>query len=298
MPSTATRITALPPLPPRPAEGHKGLFGRVLIVGGNDGMIGAPTFAGTAALRLGSGLVQLAVPRSILPHCLSITPELIGLGLGKAAGKDALLEAGEKADAIVIGPGMGHTPEAYARLVRLVRLDKPMVIDADGLNLLAMEKRWPRAFHARAVLTPHPGEMKRLAKLFGRSEVPSDEPGRIDIATLAANSFGQTIVLKGHRTVVTDGKRVYVNRTGDSTLSKAGTGDVLSGIIGSLLGQRGQGGKGRQGMEPFDAACAGVHIHGRAGELAGKKLGMRCALAREIIDEVPTAVGEFETSFG
>src|SRR5205085_5843491 len=124
-------ISNPPPLPPRPTDGHKGLFGRVLIVGGNDGMIGAPTLAATAALRLGSGLVQLAVPRSILPHCLTITPELIGLGLGKAAGKDALLEAGQKADAIVIGPGMGHTPEAHARMVRLARLDKPMVIDAD-----------------------------------------------------------------------------------------------------------------------------------------------------------------------
>src|SRR5436305_4911887 len=118
-PADLIRETELPPLPARPTEGHKGLFGRVLVVGGNDGMIGAPAFAGTAALRLGSGLVQLAVPRSVLAFCLSITPELIGLGLGKASGKDALLEAGERADAVVIGPGMGHTPEAHARLVRL-----------------------------------------------------------------------------------------------------------------------------------------------------------------------------------
>src|SRR5688572_23434659 len=116
------RIHSPPPLPARPAEGHKGLFGRVLVVGGNDGMIGAPVLAGTAALRMGAGLVQVAVPRSILSACLTITPELIGLGLGKAAGKDALLEAGEKADAVVIGPGLGRTPEAEARLVRLVRL--------------------------------------------------------------------------------------------------------------------------------------------------------------------------------
>src|SRR6476659_5885250 len=168
------RIAEPPPLPPRPADGHKGLFGRVLIVGGNDGMIGAPVLAGTAALRAGAGLVQIAVPRSILSACLTITPELIGLGLGKAAGKDQLLEAGEKADAIVIGPGLGRTPEAEARLTRLVRLDKPMVIDADGLNILASGKRWPTYFKARAVLTPHPGEMSRLGKLFGQTEVPSD----------------------------------------------------------------------------------------------------------------------------
>src|SRR5688572_7271800 len=105
-------IYEAPQLAARPADGHKGMFGRVLVVGGNEGMIGAPAFAGAAALRMGAGLVQLAVPRSILAAALSITPECIGIGLGKAAGKDDLLEAGEKADAIVIGPGLGQTPEA------------------------------------------------------------------------------------------------------------------------------------------------------------------------------------------
>src|SRR3712207_400496 len=145
------RITTVPNLPPRPLEGHKGLFGRVLVVGGNDGMIGAPVPAATSALRMGAGLVQIPVPRSILSACLSITPELIGLGLGKAAGKDQLLEAGEKADAIVIGPGLGRTPEAMGRLQRLVRLERPMVIDADALNLLSDLKSWPKYFKARAV---------------------------------------------------------------------------------------------------------------------------------------------------
>lgn len=279
------RVTELPPLPPRPIEGHKGLFGRVLIVGGNEGMIGAPTFAGTAALRLGSGLVQLAVPRAVLAHCLSITPELIGLGLGKAAGKDALLEAGEKADAIVIGPGMGQTPEAHARLVRLTRLHKPMVIDADGLNMLSKEKKWPGYFKAHAVLTPHPGEMARLGKLIGRTKVPSDDEGRIDLAVAAAAAFGQVLVLKGHRTVVTDGRRVYVNQSGDSTLSKAGSGDVLSGMIGCLLGQK---------LAPFDAAMLGAHLHGLAGEIAGKRVGRRCALARDVLDAISEAVALFE----
>src|SRR6266498_1704783 len=148
-------ISNPPALPARPIEGHKGMFGRVLVVGGNDGMIGAPVFAGTAALRCGAGLVQIAVPRSILPFALSITPELIGVALGKAAGKDQLLEAAEAADAIAIGPGLGKTPEALGRLTRLVRLaDKPMVVDADALNLLATQKRWPGYFKAHAVLTP------------------------------------------------------------------------------------------------------------------------------------------------
>jgi NAD(P)H-hydrate epimerase len=279
------RITNPPPLPPRPKEGHKGLFGRVLVVGGNEGMIGAPVLAATTALRTGAGLVQIAVPRSILAACLSITPELIGLGLGKAAGKDQLLEAGEKADAIVIGPGLGRTPEAMGRLQRLVRLEKPMVIDADGLNLLSDMKSWPKYFKARAVLTPHPGEMARLGKLIGRKDVPKDDKGREEIAAEAANVFGQVVVLKGERTVVTDGRRVYVNTTGDSSLSKAGAGDVLCGLIVTQLAQE---------VDPFDAACIGVHLHGRAGELAGERLGRRSVLARDVIETIPAAIGEYE----
>ena len=280
-----TLITRRPALPPRPAEGHKGMFGRVLIVGGNDDMIGAPVLAGTSALRSGAGLVQVAVPRAILSAALCITPELIGLGLGKASGKTQLLEAAEKADALVIGPGLGQAPEAAGRLNRLVRLEKRMVVDADGLNLLASGKRWPGYFKASAVLTPHPGEMKRLVRLIGRDEVPADEHGRIELAVAAARAFGQVLVLKGHRTVVTDAERVYLNGTGDSSLSKAGSGDVLSGILGTFLGQQ---------MDRFEAAVAAVWIHGRAGEIAGRRLGRRCVLAREVIDAIPQAIGEYE----
>jgi len=279
-------ITALPELPPRPANGHKGMFGRVLIVGGHDDMIGAPAMAGTSALRMGAGLVQVAVPRGILLSILSITPELIGLGLGKGVGSE-LIEAAEKANAIVLGPGLGQTADVKARVARLTRMDKPMVIDADGLNILAAGKKWPANFKARAVLTPHPGEMARLGKLFGQTKVPSDDEGRMKIALKAAETFGQVIVLKGQRTIVTDGQRAYVNQTGDSSLSKAGTGDVLSGIIGALLGQK---------MERFEAACLGVHLHGRAGEIAGKRLGQRCVLAREVIDALPEAIREHESA--
>jgi hydroxyethylthiazole kinase-like uncharacterized protein yjeF len=278
------RIEILPPLPARPEDGHKGMFGRVLVVGGNEGMIGAPVMAGTSALRMGAGLVQIAVPRAILSAALAITPELIGIGLGKAVGKDLLLDAAEKADAVVIGPGLGKTPEAEGRVTRLVRLRKPMVIDADALNILATGKRWPTYFHAHAVLTPHPGEMSRLGTLFGQTDVPTDEEGRIEIATKAAQTFGQVVVLKGNQTVVTDGNRVYVNHSGNSSLSKAGTGDVLSGIIATLLAQE---------IERFDAACIGVYLHGRAGEVAGQRVGMRCVLAREVIDSLPQAIGEY-----
>ncbi len=139
------------------------------------------------------------------------------------------------------------------------------------------------------MLTPHPGEMKRLAKLIGRDAVPTDEPGRIDIADAAARAFGQVMVLKGTGTVVTDGDRVYVNPTGDSSLSKAGTGDVLTGMIASLIGQ---------GLDRFDAACCGVYLHGRPGEIAGGRLGQRCVLSEDVITALPQAVGEYEKRFG
>ena len=276
------QIDGPPPLPHRPEDGHKGTFGRVLIVGGSADMIGAPVLAGTATLRMGAGLVQIAVPRGILAHCLTITPELIGLGLGQGAEKEKLHKAADAADAIVIGPGMGKSAEAAGRLHQLIQLEKPMVLDADALNLLARLDGWPKYFKAQAVLTPHPGEMARLARLFGRDSAPADEAGRIEIAVQAARAFGQVVVLKGAGTVVTDGRDAYINRTGDSTLSKAGSGDILSGIIGCLLAQK---------LSPMDAAMAGTHLHGRAGEIAGQRFGRRCALARDVIDVMPQAVG-------
>jgi NAD(P)H-hydrate epimerase len=172
-----------------------------------------------------------------------------------------------------------------SRLQRLVRLEKPMVIDADGLNLLSDMKRWPKYFNARAVLTPHPGEMARLGKLIGRKDVPKDDKGREVIAAEAAKAFGQVAVLKGERTVVTDGRRVYINTTGDSSLSKAGAGDVLCGLVATLLAQE---------VEPFDAACIGVNLHGRAGELAGEKLSRRSVLARDVIETIPAAIAAYE----
>ena len=148
---------------------------------------------------------------------------------------------------------------------------------------------WPKFFHASGVLTPHPGEMARLAKLFGKRDVPTDDDGRIDLARQAARAFGQVIVLKGNRTVVADADRVFINTTGNSALSKAGTGDVLCGILGTLLAQ---------GMDRFNAACAAACLHGLAGEVAGERLGLRGVLARDVIDEIPLAIKRYEERFG
>lgn len=282
------RIHQLPPLPARPKDAHKGVFGRVVVIGGSDSMLGAPVLAATAALRMGSGLVYLAMPKNLLPAAISVTPELVGIMLAPSRVDRALKDAIDSADAIVVGPGMGQSAQAKARLRQLLKREIPAVIDADALNLLASERRIPK-MSLRAVLTPHPGEMQRLARHFKRSKVPADDAGRIAIATLAAKSFGQIIVLKGAGTVVTDEKRVYINRTGDSTLAKGGSGDVLSGIIASLVGQ---------GMTPFDAACAGVWIHGRAGEMAGRTVGSRFAIARDVIAAIDAASGEYSKLFG
>lgn len=276
--SAMQRIKHPPPLPLRPLDGQKGMFGRVLIVGGSTEMIVVPVLAGEAALRMGSGLVQIAMPGSVLAAALSVVPELIGLSLDEsAASTKKLLEAAEKANVLAIGPGLGQSKSIGKRLDALFRLDKPMVVDADALNYLASLRAWPKSFAARAVLTPHPGEMKRLAKLIGRDSVPADEKGRIGIAAEAARAFGQVILLKGHHTVVTDSRKVFINHTGNSSLSKAGAGDVLSGILASLIGQ---------GMDLFDAACAAAHLHGLAGEMAGKRLGRRSVLARDVIDSI------------
>jgi hydroxyethylthiazole kinase-like uncharacterized protein yjeF len=274
------RISKPPPLPPRPKDGHKGVFGRVLVVGGNDDMLGAPVLAGTAALRMGAGLVQIAVPRAILPACLSVTPELIGLGLTNQL--KPLLDAAEKADALVVGPGLGQGPGVWARVKSLIALAKPMVLDADALNLLAAQRTMPR-LNDRTVLTPHPGEMKRLLHFLGRDDVPTDDAGRLALAADAARTFGCVVILKGHRTAVSDGRRAYLNRTGDSSLSKGGTGDVLAGMLGTLLAQN---------LDPFTAACIATDLHGRAGERAGQKLGRRSVLARDVIDAIAAVVRE------
>lgn len=283
------RTQPLPALPARPASGHKGLFGRVLVVGGDASMFGAAVLAATAALRAGSGLVQVAVPRAVLAHAIAITPELIGLPLDEEESTDApaLERAIASADAIVVGPGMGRSPASARRLRRLLESGRPGVLDADALNLLAEAKvSWVKHLRGSFVLTPHPGEMARLLAMLDQPpRVPDDHAGRRAAAERVARTLGQVVLLKGHRTVIADGTRWVVSRTGDSTLSKAGAGDVLSGVIGSLIGQK---------MGLFESAVAGAWIHGTAGELAGDTFGRRGALARDVALLIPEAVRRYE----
>lgn len=270
-------------LPNRPKHGQKGLFGRVLVLGGCESMPGAPALAGIAALVCGAGLVQIATPEKNLQTTLSFCPELIGLPLQNKPNLTPLLEAAEKADALVIGPGLGTSTLAKQRVMALLRLKKPAVIDADALNILAFAKQ--TQIHLAAVLTPHPGEMVRLVKHFcpGIKSIPTEIAKRTQLAKQAALFFKQTLLLKGYPTIVTDSVRIFKNKTGDSSLSKAGTGDVLSGVIGCLLAQ---------GMDPFEAGSLGAWIHGKAGELAGQALTRRCPLAQDVIGMIPCVLSK------
>lgn len=282
------RIVQLRPLPPRPAESHKGTFGRVLVIGGSAEMIGAPAFAGLAAYRAGAGYVQLATPRASLLHSLAIVPEAIGLALPSRK----LVEAIEKADAVAIGPGLGMLPSAKSLIDTVLKSDKRVVLDADALNVLAAGKAWPKRVKARCVLTPHPGEMKRLGKCFGkREQSATDEADRIDTARRAAEAFGQVIVLKGARTVITDGRRLYINRTGTLVLARAGSGDVLTGITAAFLAAG-------DPFDSFDAACSAAWLHGVAGRLAGDRHGERSTLAHEVTESIAAALLEYQRHFG
>ena len=277
--------TQLLNLPDRPENGHKGTFGRVLIVGGSRAMSGAPILSGRAALRTGSGLVQLAYDDPMHSASIAACPELIGLsGANKLP---ALLAAAKISDAVVVGPGWGQSTANKKTLLALLKLDRNLVVDADALNLLSTLKAWPTC-KAKCILTPHPGEMARLAKAFKLGTFEDDDASRLKIASALAKKSNAVVVLKGFRTVVVDPLRKidhYINDTGDSSLSKAGTGDVLAGMIASLIGQ---------GMSNYDAACLGVHLHGRAGEIAGQSLGPRSVLASDVIDAIFAAIRAYE----
>lgn len=294
------RTFDLPPLPPRPRDGHKGTFGRVLVVGGHPDMLGAPVLAGTAAYRVGAGYVQIAVDRRLLPAALSVTPEIVGLALD-ASSNEALERAARQADCLVLGCGMGTSGASWRHLRRLLRLNRPTVLDADALNLLAASKRGelpssgtPRRSSVRlpdaCVLTPHPGEMARLARWLGLGEAEAQtHPARRRLALAASAATGRVVVLKGAFTVVTTPPpeaRVYVEPSANPALAKAGTGDVLAGIIGGFIAQ---------GLSAFDAAVLGVHTHARAGRLAADTIGGRSTLARDVVAAIAPTLQQLES---
>jgi len=274
----------LPVLPPREPDSHKGDFGRALVVGGSRGMSGAIAMTGLATLRSGAGLVTLAVPRSIQDLVASFSPCFMTYTLNEEEGQIALSAAEQvvafanNATALALGPGIGRGPELTSLVKQLHhQIKQPIVIDADALSALAEDPQALSSNVSPRVLTPHPGE---FARLDGK---PYDRTERVIAAAALArrDTTGNTIVvLKGYRTVITDGKRYSLNSTGNPGMATGGSGDVLTGIITALLCQR---------LEPFDAARLGVHLHGLAGDLAALELGQVSLIATDLIDYLPQA---------
>jgi ADP-dependent NAD(P)H-hydrate dehydratase / NAD(P)H-hydrate epimerase len=272
-------------LPDRPFDGHKGTFGSLLVVAGQIGMSGAAYLTTATALRSGCGLVYAAFPGDISHVLAGQLVEAIKIPIPGGSGHflthdswDAFEPYFVKADAIALGPGIGTRPETARLVDEMVCLDIPMVIDADGLNCLGTKAQYLGKRPAPTIVTPHPGEMGRLLG------IPTDEvqENRIEMASRLAQDAQVVVVLKGPRTLVAapDG-RVFVNTTGNNGMAKGGSGDVLTGLIGGLLAQ---------GCSALGAACAGVYLHGLAGDLARDEMGVRGMTAGDILRMIPEAL--------
>ena len=282
--------TPLPELPPRRPDSHKGDYGRALVIGGSLGMSGAIALAGRATLRSGAGLATLAVPRVVQAVVAAFEPSYMTHGLADngsqiepAAARD-VLKLAETATAVALGPGLGRSPALSDLVERLYgEIDKPMVVDADGLFALAERRKTLTQPGGPRILTPHPGE---FARLTGQPHDPAQRVeaaanlARGEAASAAGSAGNNIVVLKGHHTVVTDGTRFSINQTGNPGMATGGSGDVLTGVITALV---------CQGLSPFDAARLGVHVHGVAGDLAAAELGEVSIIASDLVDYLPAA---------
>lgn len=269
----------------RPDDSNKGTLGSLLCICGSYGMAGAAIMAGKAALRCGIGLLKIAVPKSIYPVCATNILESVyypleetSNGVISSKNTDFLLEICEKSSAVVIGCGLSVCDDTKNLVQSVItNCKKPLVIDADALNCISNKPEILKNLKAPAIITPHPGEMARLLHSTPKMVNSNRENTAIDFA----KKFGVVTVLKGAGTIIAspDGE-VYINHTGNSGMATGGSGDVLSGIIGSLLAQ---------GAAPINAAAAGVFLHGTIGDLAAEKLGKISMLPTDMIDMIPTA---------
>ena len=275
---TYTR-TLLHSLPARPQESNKGTFGRVAVAAGSKGMSGAAYLAAKAAYRTGCGLVSIVCPEANRVIYQTQLPEaVLKVYPDEGAGEGWLQDALAGASAIVLGPGLGQSENALNLVTwTLEAASMPIVLDADGLNLLAAHPELWSKVPFGTVITPHPAEMARLLRSPVEA-VTADIPGT---ALAFAEERGVVCVLKSHRTAVTDGSRLMVNNSGNSGMATGGSGDVLAGIIASLIAQ---------GMAPYNAACAGVYLHGLAGDDAAARLGEHALMASDIIDALPAVL--------
>lgn len=264
-------------LPERDPWGHKGSFGKLLLLCGSRGFTGAAYLAAMGALRSGAGLVFLGVPESIYAIEAVKLNEPVVFPLADAGGrlsKDAIPEILKRLpnmDAVLIGPGLGQSADTL-EVVKAVleKAECPLVLDADGINVIAPHKDILRGRQAPTILTPHDGEFARLDGRIG-----SD---RMAAARKLARELHSIVLLKGHETCITDGFTDYRNKTGNPGMAVGGSGDVLAGIIVSLLGQ---------GLSPLEAAAAGAWLHGAAGDLCEKELGQYGMLPTDMLLALP-----------
>lgn len=264
-------------LPDRRADAHKGDFGKILLLCGARGYTGAAALAAMGALRSGAGLVFLGVPESIyVIEAVKLTEAVVfplpdADGMLSADAVPEILDRLPKMDAVLVGPGLGQS-EGTTAVVRAVLENAacPVVLDADGINRVAAHKDVLRGRTAPTILTPHEGEFGRLGG--------DPHRGRRAAAEEMARELGCILVLKGHETVITDGSGTYINHTGNPGMAVGGSGDVLAGMIVSLLGQ---------GIAPLEAAACGAWLHGAAGDLCAAETGQYGLLPTDMVQVLP-----------
>lgn len=263
-------------LPNRKNDAHKGDFGKILLLCGSRGYTGAAYLAAMGALRIGAGLAFLGVPESIYEIEAVKLNEAIVFPMADEGGKlseaavPEILERLPKMDAVLLGPGLGQS-EGVFQVVKTV-LEKarcPVVLDADGINVMAGHKDILRGRTNPTVLTPHAGEFARLGGETGDRRLAAEK---------LARDLGCVMLLKGSGTVITDGDTTYINPTGNPGMAVGGSGDVLSGIITALLGQ---------GLKPLEAAACGAWLHGAAGDICAKEIGQYGMLPTDLVNVLP-----------
>ncbi len=280
---------------PRSRDSHKGTYGHLLLIGGSAGKVGAILMSGRAALRSGAGLVTVALPdkafrklsKNFLELMYESQPSTPGGTLSRRGGKK-IIQLLKGKSAVGMGPGMGNNADTKAILGQVLKkCEQPIVLDADALNLLAADKKelgpllkLRARLRSSTIVTPHPGEMARLAG----TTIEKVQANRQGVAREFATQHHIFVVLKGYRTVVADPEgHLFINSTGNPAMATAGMGDVLTGLLVSLLAQ---------GFSPLNATLAAVYIHGRAGDRVARRLGDRGLLAGDVIEEIPLALRE------
>lgn len=264
-------------LPDRAIDAHKGDFGKVLLLCGSKGYTGAAALSAMGALRSGAGLVYLCVPESIyaIEAVKLLEPVVHSLpdrdGMVSRQSISMLEKMLPQMDAVLIGPGLGQSEDVRQVVTWVLEnYNGPVVVDADGINVLKSHKNVLRGRTSPTILTPHAGEFSRLGG--------SVADGPMEGAAVLAKDLGVIVLLKGHETVITDGDRCYMNPTGNPGMAVGGSGDVLAGMIVSLLGQ---------GLPPLDAAACAAWLHGAAGDICARELGQYGMLPSDMLNVLP-----------